>query len=268
MLFLNVAGGAHFAYAQTVQATQSKTNSLEDELVANEDLVPAKSKEDPNKKKEDAEKADKAKAQMSLASMFSQDLQHSIKGFSVGALAFDQSYNSNVSISLNGTGSRVSSKTPDIYYVGGVARYTVFPYEKIGTDLGFTFANSVNHSSLNIEAVTYMKTEVNLGYSWITRAGTPTYIYGGVGYESFKSKGLENFASSGGGSIQLGIGANYSKNISFEGVYSMARHPVANGTYDALSAQATKQGFTTVDFDKGASYVTTNMFEGRVLFRF
>ncbi len=266
VFLLNVAGAKNYVYAQTVQATQSKSNSLEAELAADEDLIPAKNTGE--KKKDDAEKKEKEKTQMSLASLFSQDLQHSIKGFSIGALAFSQGYTSSVDVKLNGTTSRVASRINDLYYVGGILRYSVFPYERVGTDIGVTIANSMNHSSLNYSAVSFMKTEVNFGYSWITRAGTPTYAYAGLGYESLKSKDFENFAAGGGTSLQVGIGTNYSKNISFEVLYSMSRHPVGPGLYDSITTQATNQGFTSIEIDKEKSYITANLFQGRVLFRF
>lgn len=204
----------------------------------------------------------------SKTEFYGRDNEHALKGFSVGAIAYNQNFNANIAITVDGRDKTFGAKSPDIQFIGAVGRYTIFPYSKIGTDLAVSVATSVNHASLNYSPITATKLEINLGYAWQTMSRSSIYVLGGVGYESVKGKEIERFTASGGGLVNLGLGLNFTKTISLEGLFTFSRHPVSSVYLDSVKTAVTNEGATSVSTNDSRSVINSYALQGRLIYVF
>ena len=200
---------------------------------------------------------------------FAVDQRFALKGFSVGAIGYNQSFLIKAAALLDGvTSTTVTGHTADIQNVGILGRYSVIPIGGLGTDFGVAMAYSINHNAANYSALVTVKTEFNLGWGYMTTNGMPYYVLGGFGYENVRGDDIERVIASGGGCVQIGGGISYSKSLNFEGFYSMARHGVSSVYLDRVTAAAQAQGTTTVTYETEKTFVTSNILLGRMIYKF
>lgn len=246
------------AYDSTASVSATATTELEKEtepiLPENSELTLAEDKTSPSL--EPAPKKQDSKVYV-------------LKGFSFGALAANHNYSSSVSVLLNGsTSAKVSSRTADFLSMGAVVRYSDLAINSMGTDFGLTVANSINHDSANYSAITAMKFEMNLAYSWYLESKKPFYVMAGIGYENVSGKDIERLMNPGGGVAQFGAGMVFTEKLLIEGFYSISRHAVSGQYYDRLTAEAQDIGATSVSFDSAKSNVGSTLFSGRLIYKY
>jgi hypothetical protein len=204
----------------------------------------------------------------SKTEFYGRDNEHALKGYSVGAIAYNQNFNANVALTVDGRDKTFGAKSPDIQFVGAIGRYTVFPYKMIGTDLAMTVATSVNHGTLNYSPMIATKLEINLGYAWQTLTRSSFYVFGGIGYETVKGKDIEKLIGAGGGIANLGLGLNFTKTISLEGVFTFARHPVSSVYLESVKTAVLNEGATSVTTNDSRSVINSYALQGRLIYVF
>lgn len=191
-----------------------------------------------------------------------------INGYSGMGAGYNQGFNIKVAAIVDGTSLTVVDRASDVQFIGGGARYSVIPVGKLGTDFGLTLATSVNHGSLNYAALFATKLEFNLTWAWLLENRRPLYMLFGFAYETVKSADIEKVISPNGGIAQIGVGYVFSKNLNFEGIFAIARHGVSSVYENSLVAAAKAQGSVKIDFDASKSFVTSNIFLGRIVYKF
>lgn len=247
----------------TTQAPAKKDMSLEEEL----NLEPAPTNTKINNKASPVENKN-AENISSKTEFYGRDSDHALKGYSVGAIVYNQNFNANIALNVDGRDKTFGAKSPDIQFIGAVGRYTVFPYSTIGTDLAVSLATSVNHGTLNYSPIMATKVEINLGYAWQTMARSSIYAFGGIGYETVKGKDIERLIGAGGGIVNAGIGLNFTKTISLEGVFTFARHPVSSVYLEQLKTAVVAEGATSVITNDARSVINSYALQGRLVYVF
>lgn len=247
----------------TTQAPAKNDMSLDEEL----NLEPAPINTKINNKSAPVENKN-AENISSKTEFYGRDSDHALKGFSVGAIAYNQNFNANIALNVDGRDKTFGAKSPDIQFVGAVGRYTVFPYSTIGTDLALSLATSVNHGTLNYSPIMATKLEINLGYAWQTMARSSIYAFGGIGYETVKGKDIERLIGVGGGIVNAGVGLNFTKTISLEGVFTFARHPVSAVYLEQLKTAVIAEGATSVITNDARSVINSYALQGRLVYVF
>lgn len=247
----------------TTQMPAKKNMSLEEEL----SLEPAANNTKINNKNASVENKNTENIS-SKTEFYGRDSDHALKGFSIGAIAYNQNFNANVALTVDGRDKTFGSKSADIQFVGAVGRYTIFPYSRIGTDLAMSVATSVNHGTLNYSPIMATKLEVNLGYAWQTMTKSSIYVFGGIGYETVKGKEIERLIGAGGGIVNLGLGLNFTKTISLEGVFTFARHPVSATYLEQLKTAVINEGATSVSTNDSRSVINSYALQGRLIYVF
>lgn len=258
--------------AQTAPAADKKTNTttapVKKDMTLEEELSLEPSANNTKINKAASSENKNTENISSKTEFYGRDSEHALKGFSVGAIAYNQNFNANIALTVDGRDKTFGAKSPDIQFVGAVGRYTIFPYSRIGTDLAVSVATSLNHGTLNYSPMMATKLEINLGYAWQTMTRSSIYVFGGIGYESVKGKEIERFIGAGGGIANLGLGLNFTKTISLEGVFTFARHPVSSVYLDSVKTAVINEGATSVTTNDSRSVINSYALQGRLIYVF
>lgn len=195
--------------------------------------------------------------------------EYAMKGFAMGFVAFYHNYNIDAKIRLfRDDLADISVKSPDFQSIGASARYSILPFNKIGTDINVSIATSTNHSDINFSSIMTIKTEVNLGYAIRVGDLIPIYLLVGIGYEVVKGTDIEQRVVPGGGAIQIGGGMGLGKKINLEIFYSNANHAVGAVYLENAARIARAAGAPTADYKNLDNHVSSNVILGKLSFNF
>lgn len=193
--------------------------------------------------------------------------EYAVDGYSLGFALYNQNYNVEAKMLLDSTRLvDVSSGSSDFQSVGVIGRYSVLPYNKVGTDISASISSSVNHGNAGFSSITAVKAEVNLGYAMLVGAQMPIYFLAGLGYEVVKGTDIEKILVPGGSTMQIGGGLGLGKKFNIEALYSYSVHAV-NPYFFKNATDAAQQigGATTVDFEPN-SKVYSNIIHTRITY--
>lgn len=269
VLFVSVPLWAQSTKGASNNATQNPTTQIKKELTLDEEL----SLEPPvvNTKTNKSTSGNQTRTNENISSkteFYGRDDDHALKGFSVGAVAFNQNFNAMMAVTVDGADKTFGAKSKDFQFVGGLARYTIFPYSRIGTDVALSVATSVNHAAHNFSALTSVKAELNFGYAWKTLSKSSLYALGGIGYENVKGKDIEKFISPSGAIFNAGLGINFTKTILLEGLFTFSRHKVSSVYIDQLKTVIISEGATSVEVNEERSVINSYALQGRLVYAF
>ncbi|AGH96722.1 hypothetical protein [Pseudobdellovibrio exovorus] len=161
----------------------------------------------------------------------------------------------------------LSSSSNDFQNIGFVGRYAIFPFDHIGADINVTAGTSLNHGESGLSSIHTIRAEFNLSYTVEVGGTSALYGLGGVGYETFIGDEIQKIVSaSGGGTVQLGAGFNFSEQVSAEVMYMRAFHKVSDEFFRRAGDAAIAQGATS--YAPQQSSVTAEIIQGRLMFTF
>lgn len=197
--------------------------------------------------------------------------QYAMNGFSIGFVMYNQNYNIHAGVLAAKSGVTqtydISSSSSNIQSAGGVIRYAILPYNKVGTDINISYSSSLNHTDAGLSPITAIKGELNIGYAFQPIHTISVYLLAGAGYEVIYGNDIEKVLIPGGGLVQIGGGFGLGEKFNIEAFYAHSEHHLSQKFIDNAVSTALSNGFTTANLVPEQS-VTSDIIHARVTFTY
>jgi hypothetical protein len=200
-----------------------------------------------------------------------QDLavEYAMKGYSFGFLGMDQSFDVNAAILINGTTNvDLHTHSADFQSVGGMLRYAILPYYKIGTDLTLTGGTTLNHESVHYTSINFAKAIVSLGYAIELGSSSSLYFLLGGGFEYVSGIDINKIMKAAGATYQVGAGIGLARRFNIEIYYAYSSHPLSDDYLATATAAALVQNPSATVENAGSSSVTSSSVIGNLNYSF
>ena len=166
--------------------------------------------------------------------------QNAMYGWSIGFQTTSESYLANVDLydRNRSQNSGPDTVTPLNYTNAGIiGRYAILPVDRFGSDFNVSFMQSTD------SALTTLKGEINLAYTWGMSREFKIYMLGGLGVERLNGDEINKLITPSGGGAQIGMGLNFAA-LNFEALYSYYRFDIDKGQYAANHLSSSSMTFT------------------------
>jgi hypothetical protein len=187
-------------------------------------------------------------------------------GWSFGAVGLGTNYNVSSEFVVNGVAQDLSSKSSQLYAIGGIARYGRAALDEVGSTIDFTGAFTVSHGNLG-SRVYLLKIDFNLLYAFEWR-NLNGYPFIGAGYEHVAGDNIQNILAAGGNEYHIGGGVEWIKNYFFELMVQFTQHSLSSRFINDYQNDAYSNGATSAYFNTGSSKVSSTIIMGRIIYSF